>query len=95
MTFSRKKKTNQSALPAHDQIASRAYQIYLERGSQHGHDVDDWLQAEYELMQLPIRKIAELKPPRPSRRARAQKSLVALVQAAMVAGTAELSQFCR
>ena len=31
------------------EIECRAYQIFLERGSVHGHDVDDWLQAEHEL----------------------------------------------
>jgi hypothetical protein len=46
--------------PTHQEIAARAYQIFLERGRAHGHDRDDWLQAEYELMQLPVRKIAEL-----------------------------------
>jgi Protein of unknown function (DUF2934) len=32
----------------HD-IARRAYDLYLTRGSEPGHDVDDWLQAEREL----------------------------------------------
>ncbi|MEW6324560.1 MAG: DUF2934 domain-containing protein [Nitrospirota bacterium] len=27
-------------------IAERAYGIYLERGQHHGHDLDDWLEAE-------------------------------------------------
>ena len=40
---------NQSAnLPDHD-IARRAFELYCERGCQHGHDTDDWLQAEREL----------------------------------------------
>jgi hypothetical protein len=30
-------------------IARRAYELFLERGSQHGHDLDDWLRAEREL----------------------------------------------
>ena len=30
-------------------IAGRAYELYEQRGSDHGHDVDDWLQAEREL----------------------------------------------
>src|SRR5260370_42496157 len=35
---------------AHDEeVRRRAYEIYLERGEQPGHDVDDWLQAECEL----------------------------------------------
>jgi Protein of unknown function (DUF2934) len=32
----------------HD-IARRAYDLYLTRGSEPGHDVEDWLQAEHEL----------------------------------------------
>ena len=32
------------------EIAVRAYEIFLKRGSQHGHSVEDWLQAERELM---------------------------------------------
>jgi hypothetical protein len=36
-----------SGIPAvHDEIARRAYHIYLERGSEPGHDLDDWLKAE-------------------------------------------------
>jgi hypothetical protein len=31
------------------EIRHRAYEIYLERGAQLGHDLDDWLQAEGEL----------------------------------------------
>jgi hypothetical protein len=31
------------------QIAQRAYDLFLARGCEHGHDVDDWLQAEGEL----------------------------------------------
>lgn len=30
-------------------IASRAYELYLARGCEPGHDVEDWLQAEREL----------------------------------------------
>ena len=34
---------------SHLEIAGRAFEIFCERGCQHGHDVDDWLQAEREL----------------------------------------------
>jgi hypothetical protein len=30
-------------------IARRAYELYVARGCEHGHDVDDWVQAEREL----------------------------------------------
>ena len=39
----------QNPLPPHEEIAGRAYQLYLERGSTHGNDIDDWLAAEQEL----------------------------------------------
>ena len=32
-----------------DKIRRRAYDIYLERGSEAGRDLEDWLQAEREL----------------------------------------------
>ena len=35
--------------PTPSEIGDRAYEIFLERGSVHGHDLDDWLQAEHEL----------------------------------------------
>jgi hypothetical protein len=35
--------------PTHEQIARRAYALFLARGGGHGHHEDDWLQAEREL----------------------------------------------
>ena len=35
--------------PSPDQVAQRAYDLYRERGSEDGHDMDDWFQAEDEL----------------------------------------------
>jgi hypothetical protein len=35
------------------QIEHRAYELYLERGGEHGHDRADWLTAENELAGLP------------------------------------------
>jgi hypothetical protein len=37
--------------PTHSEIAARAYELFCERGGSHGHDLDDWLQAERELQQ--------------------------------------------
>ena len=34
--------------PSHEDIARRAYQLYEEHGRRHGHDQDDWFQAERE-----------------------------------------------
>jgi hypothetical protein len=69
--------------PTHQEVAARAYQIYLERGRVEGHEIDDWLQAEYELMQLPVRKLAELEPQTIPRDKTRKKSIVDLVRAAM------------
>jgi hypothetical protein len=35
--------------PSHEEIAERAYDLWLARGMTQGHDVDDWLDAECEL----------------------------------------------
>jgi hypothetical protein len=35
--------------PTHEQIAQRAYQLYLARGQAEGHDREDWLKAEKQL----------------------------------------------
>lgn len=39
------------AQPAQEEIAVRAYHIYLERGGAVGNPEDDWLQAEREIME--------------------------------------------
>ena len=70
--------------PSEQDIAARAYQIWLERGCQPGHDVDDWLQAEYELTQLPVRKLVELKPAAPPAARVKRKSLIEVVRAALL-----------
>jgi hypothetical protein len=36
--------------PPRQEIELRAHQIYVERGGAHGQDVEDWLQAERELL---------------------------------------------
>ena len=35
--------------PTYDEIAQAAYERYLNRGGQHGQDLDDWMAAEREL----------------------------------------------
>jgi hypothetical protein len=37
------------APPSFETIAKRSYEIYLARGAQPGHEVEDWLAAEAEL----------------------------------------------
>ncbi len=45
------KQPNGSPLINEDVIAQRAYALYLARGAQDGHDMEDWLQAERELQE--------------------------------------------
>lgn len=42
--------------PSYDEIALRAYHIYLERGGIPGDPMQDWLQAEHELTQAAPKK---------------------------------------
>ncbi len=44
-------------------IAIRAYQLYEERGRQHGRDLDDWLLAEAEILGTPHKTAAASPPP--------------------------------
>jgi hypothetical protein len=37
--------------PTEEEIQQRAYELFLERGGEHGRDVDDWLRAERELQE--------------------------------------------
>jgi hypothetical protein len=48
------KESNVDTLSLEERIRQRAYELYLQRGSQPGSDIDDWLQAEEE-----IRRAAE------------------------------------
>ena len=52
-----KKPRKTKAQPTQEEIALRAYHIFLERGSTPGNEIEDWLQAERELT-------SEVKKPR-------------------------------
>ena len=67
--------------PSDEEIATRAHQLYVESDCESGHDIDNWLQAEYELMHLPVRELANL--PDPQKGEASRKSIVELVRAAM------------
>jgi hypothetical protein len=82
-------------LPTHEEIAERAKQIFLERGSTPGHEVDDWLQAEYELMQLPVSKIAEIAPAQVNKGRISRSALVSVVQLALFLSASGITQFRR
>ena len=45
---------NRSANVTESDIARRAYELYLARDCEDGHDVDDWFQAERELQERSI-----------------------------------------
>jgi hypothetical protein len=47
----------------HDRIAEKAYELYQKRGQVHGHDLDDWLEAE----RLILAKIRSQEPARTRR----------------------------
>ena len=42
--------TTATAVPSATEIAKRSYELFLARGGLDGHDVEDWLQAETELL---------------------------------------------
>jgi hypothetical protein len=45
--------------PTHDDIARRAYQLYENRGGEHGRNLEDWFQAELELREIALRGVVE------------------------------------
>jgi hypothetical protein len=47
----REKKTPIEVLPVEERIRRRAYELYVERGNQSGSELDDWVQAEEEVLQ--------------------------------------------
>jgi len=40
--------------PSGEEIAHRAHEMYLQRGGEHGKDVEDWVRAEKELSDEPV-----------------------------------------
>ena len=54
----RAKETPIEALPLEESIQRRAYELYVERGNQSGSELDDWLQAEEEILRAAKRPSA-------------------------------------
>lgn len=52
--------------PITEAIARRAYELFLERGGQHGHDVEDWLRAEQDIIAAIDARAASSAPESPS-----------------------------
>lgn len=48
-------------VPTHAEIAERAYQIYVSRGSRNGHAREDWLEAERDLRSAQVRQRDSMK----------------------------------
>ena len=44
--------TTQPIAPSSADVARRAFELYCQRGCQDGYDVQDWLQAERELLSV-------------------------------------------
>lgn len=42
--------SHDSRRPTEDEIAKRAYELYLQRGSTPGYELDDWFEAEAQLV---------------------------------------------
>jgi len=42
-----------------EEIARRAHELYIERGGEHGKDVEDWVRAEKELSDKPVAEPAK------------------------------------
>ncbi len=40
--------------PSGEEIGRRAHELYLQRGGEHGKDVEDWVRAERELSDEPV-----------------------------------------
>jgi hypothetical protein len=55
-------KSNERATPDDAAIAKRAYELYLQRGSVSGHELDDWLAAEAELSSAASQKQSTVQP---------------------------------
>lgn len=90
----KRQSTTTYAIPGHqpstEAIRARAYELYQARGCQPGHAIDDWIQAEYELRQLPIQKLVEAEHTGPVQLP--ASPLVSLVQLALlIAGGAQLA----
>jgi len=49
----------------HNAIAARAYELYLARGCEPGHAMEDWLRAEAELRRAPITEKPAVQPTAP------------------------------
>jgi len=52
------KQTSEPKIELQERIRLRAYELYEQRGSEDGHDLDDWLQAESEVTTQKAKTVA-------------------------------------
>ncbi|HEY4741607.1 MAG TPA: DUF2934 domain-containing protein [Candidatus Acidoferrales bacterium] len=50
---------NERKLITQDQIEKRAYELYIERGGEDGHDLENWLDAERQLTESAEKSTSE------------------------------------
>lgn len=55
----RAKEVPSESLPLEECIRRRAYELYVQRGNESGSELDDWLQAEDEMLQAQEQVIDE------------------------------------
>ncbi len=48
--------------PSGEEIARLAHDLYLQRGGEHGKDVEDWVRAEKELSDEPVPRTPKSRP---------------------------------
>jgi hypothetical protein len=53
---STRRRAQPAVVVAREEIARRAYELFLARGSEHGRDLEDWLRAERELQPKLLRR---------------------------------------
>jgi hypothetical protein len=61
-TASTTAKSTREFLPLEEQIRLRAYELYVQRGNESGSEIDDWLQAESEILMAHEQEIEERGP---------------------------------
>lgn len=55
--------------PSREEIARHAHELYVQRGGEHGKDVEDWVRAERELRDEPVVGPVKAKATQASRQA--------------------------
>ncbi len=55
-------KSARETLPLEEQIRLRAYELYVQGGNESGSELDDWLQAESEILMAREQEVEERGP---------------------------------